>query len=170
MANAVTASRLIAALAMAFLAASSPAFWMLFAWCGLSDMVDGTIARRLGEQSDFGAKLDSAADFIFAAICLAKILPALQPPIWLIAWIALIALCKLVGYASGPIMHGRAASLHTAANKVAGLLVFVSIPIMLLSGLAVTAVPACAVATFAAIQEGYLVCTGQWEEPGQCWT
>ena len=77
MANAITVSRILAALAMAFMAVSSPAFWVLYAWCGLSDMVDGTIARILGEQSDFGAKIDSAADFVFAAMCLMKIIPVL---------------------------------------------------------------------------------------------
>lgn len=164
MANAITASRILAALAMVFTAVPSPAFWALYAWCGLSDMVDGAVARRSGEQSDFGAKLDSAADFAFAAVCLAKIAPALHPPMWLVAWVAVIALCKLVGYASGLIAHGKVVALHTAANKVTGLLVFLSVPIMLLSGLAIAAVPACAVATLAAVQEGYLVRARQWDE------
>ena len=160
MANAITASRMLAALALLFVEVASPAFWGLYAWCGISDMVDGAVARKLGEQSEFGAKLDSAADLIFVAVCLVRVTPALQMPAWLIAWIAVIALCKIAGYASGLAMHGKVVALHTAANKVAGLLVFASVPIMPFTGYVLAAVPACAVATYAAIQEGFFIRTG----------
>ena len=161
MANIITASRILAAFAMVFTEVPSPAFWVLYAWCGLSDMVDGSIARKLGRQSDFGAKLDSAADTAFAAACLLKILPAIQLPIWLIVWIAAIALCKVAACISGLAMHGKPIALHTKANKAAGFLIFASIPAIVLTGSALAAIPACAVATFAAIQEGHLIRTNQ---------
>lgn len=160
MANAITASRMLAALALLFVEVASPAFWGLYAWCGISDMVDGAVARKLGEQSEFGAKLDSAADLIFVAVCLVRVTPALQMPAWLIAWIAVIALCKIAGYASGLAVHGKVVALHTAANKMAGLLVFASVPIMLFTGSVLVAVSACAVATYAAIQEGFFIRAG----------
>lgn len=160
MANAITASRMLAALALLFVEVASPAFWGLYAWCGISDMVDGAVARKLGEQSEFGAKLDSAADLIFVAVCLVSVTPALQMPAWLIAWIAVIALCKIAGYASGLAVHGKVVALHTAANKMAGLLVFASVPIMLFTGSVLVAVSACAVATYAAIQEGFFIRAG----------
>ena len=37
MANAITASRMLAALVMIFIAVPLPAFWALYAWCGLSN-------------------------------------------------------------------------------------------------------------------------------------
>lgn len=151
---------MLAALALLFVEVASPAFWGLYAWCGISDMVDGAVARKLGEQSEFGAKLDSAADLIFVAVCLVRVTPALQMPAWLIAWIAVIALCKIAGYASVLAVHGKVVALHTAANKMAGLLVFASVPIMFFTVSVLVAVSACAVATYAAIQEGFFIRAG----------
>lgn len=161
MANIITASRMLAALAMVFVEVPSPAFWVLYTWCGLSDMADGAIARRLGKQSGLGAKLDSAADAAFAAVCLLKILPVFQLPAWLIVWIAAIALCKVAACISGLAMHGKPIALHTKANKAAGFLIFASIPAIVLTGSALASIPACAVATFAAVQEGHLIRTNQ---------
>lgn len=36
MANIITVSRMLAAFAMVFTEVPSPAFWVLYAWCGLS--------------------------------------------------------------------------------------------------------------------------------------
>ncbi|HGH0401081.1 TPA: CDP-alcohol phosphatidyltransferase family protein [Clostridioides difficile] len=43
---------------------SSLPFWICYFWCGISDILDGLIARKLRQQSGIGAKLDSIADFI----------------------------------------------------------------------------------------------------------
>ena len=43
-------------------------FYMLYLFCGLTDMVDGTVARKIGSASEFGVKLDSAADIVFVAV------------------------------------------------------------------------------------------------------
>lgn len=167
MANILTTTRILAALAIIFTEVAMPAFWALYAWCGFSDIIDGTIARKLGKQSELGAKLDSTADFIFVAACAAKIIPAMELPTWLVVWVALIALCKIVGYLSGLAMHGKIIMPHTTANKITGLLIFASIPLMLLAQSSLVAIPACAVATFAAVQEGHLVRTAPSESKRQ---
>lgn len=58
-------------------------------------MIDGTIARKTGAVSNFGAKLDTAADFVFMFVCGVKILPLIHIPAWLWVWIILIALIKI---------------------------------------------------------------------------
>ena len=40
-------------------------FWTLYALCGISDMVDGWLARRLHAETKAGAILDSVADLSF---------------------------------------------------------------------------------------------------------
>ena len=45
---------------------------------GISDMIDGTIARKLGTSSKFGEKLDTVADFVFAVIALFNLLPVMK--------------------------------------------------------------------------------------------
>jgi CDP-diacylglycerol--glycerol-3-phosphate 3-phosphatidyltransferase len=46
-------------------------------------MIDGTIARRMNTVSEFGARFDTAANFVFAAVCLIKFLPVISMPAWL---------------------------------------------------------------------------------------
>ncbi|MGN0038262.1 MAG: CDP-alcohol phosphatidyltransferase family protein [Coriobacteriales bacterium] len=160
-ANLVTASRLVASAVMLALPAASAPFWTLYAWCGLSDMADGPLARRLGEESELGARLDSASDLAFVLACFVTLAPVLRFEAWLVAWVAAIAVCKVAAYVSGLVMHGRLIALHTAANKAAGLLLFATVPLMAALDSALPAIPACALATFAAVQEGHWVRSGR---------
>ena len=58
-------------------------------------MIDGTIARKTGTASTFGAKLDSIADTIFMLACLIKVLPAVHVRLWIWLWVAVIVLIKV---------------------------------------------------------------------------
>ena len=55
----------------------SPMFFAIYALTGLTDVLDGWIARKMGSASQFGAKLDSVADLIFYAVMLIMIFPIL---------------------------------------------------------------------------------------------
>lgn len=161
MANALTICRIIFSLALLMPPALSPAFLALYALAGLTDMVDGFIARRTGTESELGARLDSIADYVLVAISLVKMLPAISVPIWLWVWIALIVMVKAVNVISGLVMEKRLVLPHTIANKVAGMAVFL-VPFALpFFDIAIPAIPACAIATFAAVQEGHLIRSGE---------
>lgn len=165
MANALTIFRIVLSLALLVPPAFSPAFFALYAAAGVTDMLDGFIARRTNTESEFGAKLDSIADLIFIVVCLVKILPAITVPMWLWIWIAIIVLVKVANVLSGYAMEKRFILLHTTANKVAGLVVFL-VPFALpFLDIAIPAIPACAIAMFAAIQEGHFIRTGKAESP-----
>ena len=62
MANVLTICRIVSSIALLIPGTFSPAFFALYAFAGVTDMVDGTVARRTGTESEFGAKLDSIAD------------------------------------------------------------------------------------------------------------
>lgn len=163
MANALTICRIILSLALLVPPALSPAFLALYAAAGVTDMADGFIARRTGTESEFGARLDSIADYVLTVVCLVKILPAITVPTWLWIWIALTVTVKAANVASGFVMQKRLVLPHTIANKVAGAAVFLvpfALPFM---DITIVAIPACAIATFAAIQEGHLIRTGRAE-------
>ncbi|WP_330625941.1 CDP-alcohol phosphatidyltransferase family protein, partial [Clostridioides difficile] len=68
----MTFSRIVFALLMLSSTFCSLPFWICYFWCGISDILDGLIARKLRQQSGIGAKLDSIADFIFAVTILVK--------------------------------------------------------------------------------------------------
>lgn len=48
---------------------------MTYIICGITDMLDGFIARATHTTSQLGADLDSIADTIFVMVCLVEILP-----------------------------------------------------------------------------------------------
>ena len=81
-------------------------------------------------------------------------------PAWLIIWIVVIAVIKAVNLVSGYIMRKEIVVLHTVANKVTGVLLFVLPLTVEFIDLKYSGAVVCAVATFAAIQEGHLIRTG----------
>ena len=163
MANCITFIRILASAALLLCQPLSPAFYILYLTGGISDMIDGPVARRTGTAGDFGAKLDTATDVVFAAACLIRLLPALDVPPWLYIWIGVIAFIKAVNIVSGFVLQKRFASLHTPMNKATGALLFLLPLTLSLIELKYSAVPVCAVATFAALQEGHFIRTGRRE-------
>ena len=123
-------------------------------------MIDGAVARITGTVSEFGSKLDTAADIVFAAVCLIKLLPVLHVPVWLYIWIAVIAFIKAANIAEGYIRQKEFISVHSLINKVTGGMLFVFPLTLTLIDLKYSGAVVSAAATFAAIQEGHLIRTG----------
>ncbi len=160
MANIITVIRILCSIALLFVSPFSKSFYALYITAGLSDMLDGPVARKTGTTSDCGSKLDSIADIIFVTVCLIKLLPIISIEKWLYIWIALIALIKIINIVSGLIMYKRIIFLYSVLNKITGLLAFIlplTLPIL---ELRYSAPVVCTVATIAAIQEGHYIWTG----------
>ena len=122
-------------------------------------MVDGNVARKTNTASEFGAKLDTAADFIFVMAYLIKLLPVMTIPGWLYIWVAVIFLIKVINVISGFVVRKEFVAAHTLMNKVTGALLFI-LPLTLpVIELRCSAVVVCLVASFAAIQEGHYIRT-----------
>ena len=98
-ANIITGSRIIFSLPLVFIPLSSAWFYIFYLFCGLTDMIDGAIARRTGAVSKFGAKLDTVADFVFMFVCSMKILPLMHMPVWLWVWTIIVTLIKIFNIA-----------------------------------------------------------------------
>ena len=160
-ANIITGSRIVFSIALLFITPFSPMFYVLYAVAGLSDMIDGTVARKTNTVSAFGARLDSVADFVFVTVCLFKLLPILDIPVWLWIWIAVIALIKVINIISGAIKLKRMIAVHSLMNKITGALCFLLPLTLLLIDLKYGTIVVCTAATFAAIQEGHFIRTGR---------
>lgn len=158
-ANIITFCRIPLSFVLLFLAPLSVPFLAVYLLCGLTDMVDGTIARRTNTVSAFGSKLDTAADFVMVAVCLIKLIPVLEFETWMYVWIAIIALIKVINVASGFVMQKKFAAVHTVMNKITGGIIFIMPLTLNCIDLRYSAAVACAVATFAAIQEGHYIRT-----------
>lgn len=153
LANLITSLRIVFSVVLLFLTPLSPAFLTLYIAAGLTDMVDGTAARLTGNVSDAGSRLDTIADIVFTAVCMIKLLPVLDIPVWTYCWTGAIALTKAVSLAIGFIRHRKLTAVHSVLNKITGAMLF-AIPLTLpFIGLKYSTAAVCTAATFAAIQE-----------------
>ena len=140
-----------------FVAPLSVSFGVIYLLCGFSDMIDGPIARKTGNATPFGAKLDSIADLLFVAVCLVRLLPVFNIPTWIWIWIIVIFCIKIINIVSGFVCWKKLVLPHTTANKVSGLLLFLLPIAYRFVGLKYPAILICLVTSFAAIQEGHLI-------------
>ena len=161
LANNITIIRIFCSVALLFFPAFSPAFYALYITAGVSDMVDGWVARRTHTASELGAKLDTIADIVFVIVCLVKLLPVLDIPVWLYVWIGIIALIKVINIISGFIVQKQFVAVHSTMNKVTGLLLFVLPLTISFINFKYSAAVVCFFATFAAIQEGHFIRTNK---------
>ena len=159
MANIITIVRILCSIAILFCPVFSAAFYSLYIIAGLSDMIDGWVARRTNTVSEFGAKLDTVADFVFVVICLVKLLPIMDVPVWLYVWIGIIAVIKIINIVSGYVVQKCFVAVHSVMNKVTGALLFVFPLTLSFIDLKYSATAVCIFATFAAIQEGHFIRT-----------
>lgn len=153
LANAITTVRILYSAAILFCNALSPTFFALYVATGVSDIADGWVARRTNTASEFGSKFDTAADMAFVIVCLIKLVPVVNIPVWLIVWAGAIACIKIFNIVSVYAEKRQFAAVHSAMNKVAGALLF-ALPLTLAAiDIKYSAPIVCTIATLAAIDE-----------------
>ena len=150
--NIITLLRIAGSFSLLLCDVTDVVFWLIYGLCGISDIADGWLARKLKCATKTGALLDSLADICFVACCAWKLLPILELPQWLWLWAGVIVVIKVVNQLSALVMSGRCRFPHTTANKWAGFLLFIAVPIT--SCTVIPIVIAASIATFAAIHEG----------------
>ena len=158
-ANIFTGCRIFGSILLMFFPAFSTAFYITYLLCGFSDMIDGIIARKTNSTSKLGSQLDTIADFIFAVVCLFKLLPAIHIPQWLGIWGVVIAVIKISNIIWGYVSKKQFIAMHTIMNKVTGLLLFLWPLTISFAELKCIAIAVCSIATLSAIQEGFYVIT-----------
>ena len=161
MANIITGIRIVISVVLMFCPALSPAFFVLYITAGITDMTDGAVARRTGTVSEFGSRLDTAADIVFAAVCLIKLLPVMHVPVWIYIWVAVIIMIKASNISAGYTRRKEFISVHSVINKVTGGLLFVFPLLSEFTDIRYSAAAVCMVATIAAVHEGYLIQEGR---------
>ena len=159
-ANILTGFRILGSILLLFFPVFSVSFYSIYLLCGLSDMIDGTIAKKTNSASEFGAKLDTVADLVFVAVSLIKLLPIIHIPGWLWIWGSAIAIIKIGNIIWGYVSKKQFISLHTIMNKATGLLLFLLPLTLSFVELKYSSLIVCSIATFSAIQEGVYIVTG----------
>lgn len=131
----------------------SIAFYAIYIVCGLSDIMDGFIARKIGVTSRLGAKLDTIADLIMTGVLFIVLYPIVSPTADIVLWIISIGMIRLASIVVVLMKYKAFAILHTYGNKISGIILFI-LPLLLLH-VPVTALLyiICVVASLSAIEE-----------------
>ena len=124
--NSLTTLRFCGGISLIFLPLLSLTFIIVYLICGLTDMLDGFLARRLKTASSFGAKLDSVADLTFYCVSLIRLMPLLRKrlPGWIWYVVGVVIAVRITSYLVAAIRLHRFAAVHTIANKATGAMVF----------------------------------------------
>lgn len=141
--NCITSLRIIGTLVLLLIEPLSAAFFVIYSLTGVTDVLDGYVARKTGCVTSFGAKLDSIADLLFYAVMLIRIFPVMWVRLPVEIWFAvgLILVIRIISYSVAASKTGEFASLHTYMNKFTGFAVF-CVPYVILQPFAV---PVCCV-------------------------
>lgn len=156
-ANLITGFRILCSILMMFFSVFSLRFYIVYLLCGISDMVDGTVARKTNANTEFGSVFDSVADFIFMAVSLIKLLPSLHIQRWIWMWVIVIVIMKIHNIICGFICKRKIIVVHTIMNRITGLILFMIPLVMYFTELKYNYAVVCFVATISAIQEGFII-------------
>ena len=123
-ANFLTLLRVFGSILLLFLPVYSLWFRITYLLCGITDMVDGTVARMTQSSSAFGARLDSIADTLFVGASFLKFFSVIALPGWIWFWVIAIAIIKISSILLGFAVQEAYVSHHTLLNKITGVLLF----------------------------------------------
>lgn len=151
--NLISFSRILISLTLLIIEPFSVLFFIVYLLCGISDILDGYIARKFNLVSRNGQILDSIADFVCIVIFLYIFLKLNICPRWGMYWIVGIAVCRLLALSIIFIRFNQFAFLHTYANKLTGLLLFCFPIVYLLFGITISMVLLCLIASTSALEE-----------------
>lgn len=160
-ANILTSCRIFGSILLLVFPVFSIEFYIIYLLCGFSDMIDGFVARKTNSNSSFGAKFDTAADFIFMIVVWYKLLPAIYIPQGMWIWIIIITAIKLANVILGLILRRTLIVIHSTLNKVTGFLLFLLPLTIQFTEQTYSFTIICLFATFSAIREGYDIRIGR---------
>ena len=119
--NILSAVRILLSFLLLALTKDTTLFLIVYFIIGISDVLDGWLARSLHVQSELGARLDSLYIVFF------------QMNLKIMNLISMLVLCVFVLKLAALLLtrwkHHIWASMHTIGNKLTGLLLFLLVPL-----------------------------------------
>lgn len=154
--NALSVARVPLSLSILFVRPFSAWFFLLYVLCGITDALDGFIARRYHAESQLGAVLDSIADFVFFLSALYVFLTAIAIPPVLVIWALSLVIVRGAGLIAAFSKFQSWAALHTYAYKTVGFVFFCFPLFYMLMGAGMAGTILCGIATYATAEEIYI--------------
>lgn len=124
-ANYFSIVRIILVLILILIKPLSTLFFIIYFICGISDILDGFIARKTNTVSKLGEKLDSVADLIMVIVLIAKLYPIINPTVKFFVWIIIIGIIRVTSVLIVFLKYKTFGILHTYTNKITGFMLFI---------------------------------------------
>ena len=124
-ANIVTVSRIIFSVLLLFTAPFLVYFYIFYLICGISDMIDGSIARYFHTESETGSKLDLLADFVFFALVSVKLVREIKISSIFMVWSGLFFAVRLICIGINCKKDKNEFAAHSFLDKLTGFLLFI---------------------------------------------
>lgn len=123
--NSITLLRIALSVGLLFIDFRSLLFVILYVICGVTDALDGYIARKLHSETLLGARLDSLADLFMCCMIIITTMKqaAITMPILII--LAAVFGIRIANAVISKVKFGKVSSVHTVSNKLTGFLLFV---------------------------------------------
>ena len=160
--NILTASRIIIAIVILFIKPFSISFYIIYGYCGISDLFDGVIARAIKNESSFGSLLDTIGDILLTItgsfVTFRYMYMVDNIWIWgMLATVLSIYVFRAIGAVVTLVRFKKFAMLHTIGNKVGMILLFL-FPLFyellsLVNGAQIALYVICGICVIAAIEE-----------------
>lgn len=134
--NILSCCRIILSLVLLLLFENPTLFLIVYLLCGMSDIADGYLARKLDARTVFGAKLDSVGDFIFFGVTIFvafSLIDRKALPLLLFVVIG-VALIRAMNFAITRHKFHQWGIVHTIGNKATGFALFAALPICIFIG------------------------------------
>lgn len=132
--NLISVSRIFLSIGLVLIVEKRLPFIIVYLICGLSDALDGYIARKTNSKSLLGARLDSIADLVMFGIIISVMV------IWagdtvgkFLPWIFIVLFIRLTNMAIAVYKYHSFAIVHTWGNKLSGFLIFAAPLIIIIS-------------------------------------
>ncbi|UWD49461.1 CDP-alcohol phosphatidyltransferase family protein [Clostridioides difficile] len=123
-ANIITTLRIILSIVLLKIEMFSFLFFTIYIMCGVSDFLDGYIARKMNMASKFGSRLDSIADICLVISMFIIMLPVINISKYIVLWILIIVLVRITSIIIVICKYNTFAILHTYGNKLSGFMLF----------------------------------------------
>lgn len=123
-ANYISIARICLALTLALTKPLSIAFFTIYLVCGISDVLDGYIARKTHTTSKLGEKIDSIADLIMIMVLMYVLYPIINLTVQIIVCIVIIVIIRAVSMMVVFWKYQTLGILHSYGNKITGLVLF----------------------------------------------
>ena len=123
-ANYISITRIFFSITLLFIRPLSMLFLLLYILCGITDIIDGYIARKTHTESRLGSKIDSIADLIMIIVLMFVLFPFFHLNHSIIMWVVIIGVIKVISIIIVFIKYRTFEIIHTYGNKIVGFVLF----------------------------------------------